>query len=168
MAAPGVIGNTLEAHDRVRLYFRPRNPTQFHIEGIRKAEECQYGPNSHAPILVMFVLDAKEILSRRDVMFSDRNMQLGDRQTGVDEDFFKSIPFSKVFHEGGINGDRSIISHRCAEVLPTTPLPLNDVVKGVWFRSEPERDTMLHALGSRKSKWESLFKERLKNLSLSA
>lgn len=154
VAAPGVIENAYEAHDRVRLYFRPRTPTQFHIEGIRKAAECQFGAQAHAPVLVMFVLDSAAILADPNVMFSDRNMQRGDRRIGSDNAFFGTIPFEKVFHEGGIGGDNSVIAHRCAEVLPTSPLALGRVLKGIWFRSEPERDTLLYQLGANRSDWE--------------
>ena len=156
VAAGGVIDNRREAHGRVRLYFRPRTPTQFHIEGIRKDADCQYGPNAHAPILVMFVLDAKKVLTRPDILFSDQNMQNNWAATGNDEQFFASIPFDSVYHEGGIDGDYSIIANRCAEVLPTSPLPLSEVISGIWFRSEPERDTFLHKLGAVASHWQPI------------
>lgn len=154
VAASGVIDNRQEAHGRVRLYFRPRTPTQFHIEGIRKDADCQYGPDAHAPVLVMFVLDAKRVLTRPDVLFSDQNMQKNAAQTGNDEAFFASIPFASVFHEGGIAGDHSIIDSRCAEVLPASPLPLADALSGIWFRSEPERDTFLYRLGAAADQWQ--------------
>lgn len=153
VAADGVIDNRQEAHSRVRLYFRPRTPTQFHIEGIRKPEDCHYGPGAHAPILVMFVLDARKILTQANTLFSDQNMQNHAARTGADEEFFQSIPFESVYHEGGIGGDYSIIAHRCAEVLPRSPLLLSDVLSGIWFRSEPERDTFLHLLGDLSSEW---------------
>jgi ssDNA thymidine ADP-ribosyltransferase, DarT len=60
VAAASVIDNNLRAHKFVRLYFRPRTPTQYYIEGIQKAGECHYGDTSHAPVLIMFVLDAKK------------------------------------------------------------------------------------------------------------
>lgn len=155
VAAGGVIDNRREAHGRVRLYFRPRNPTQFHIEGIRKDADCQYGVNAHAPILVMFVLDAKSVLTRPDVVFSDQNMQKNAAQTGNDEAFFGNIPFASVYHEGGIAGDHSIIDSRCAEVLPATPLPLADVLSGIWFRADPERETFLYKMGTAACQWDS-------------
>ena len=155
VAAGGIIDNRQEAHGRVRLYFRPRNPTQFHIEGIRKDADCQYGPNAHAPVLVVFVLDAKLVLTRPDVLFSDQNMQNLSASIGTDEAFFAKIPFGSVFHEGGISGDYSIIANRCAEVLPASPLPLAEVLSGILFRSEPERDTFLYKLGSAAAQWQS-------------
>src|SRR5687768_16448963 len=44
VAAPDVIAVRGDAHQYVRLYYRPRTPTQFHPEGIRKVGECLYGP----------------------------------------------------------------------------------------------------------------------------
>lgn len=112
VAAPGVIDSRDHAHDRVRLYFRPKTPTQWHIEGIRKVGECNYGEATHAAMLVMFALDAKLVLTKPDIMFSDQNMQLGATVPGSDEAYFSNIPFAKVFSEGGTGGDRSIISAR--------------------------------------------------------
>lgn len=156
VAAGGVIENRQEAHRRVRLYFRPRNPTQFHIEGIRKISDCHYGPNAHAPILIMFVLDAKRVLTRPGVLFSDQNMQKTSAQIGDDEEFFSNIPFASVFHEGRIASDNTIKDRRCSEVLTSSPLPLEDVLAGIWFRSEPERDTFLYKLGAKAGRWQHL------------
>jgi hypothetical protein len=153
VAAPGVIDSATFAHDYVRLYFRPKTPTQYHIEGIRKKNECQYGDETHAPVLIMFSLDAKYILERDDVVFSDKNMQLDRANTGNEEVFFSSIPFGKVFSEGGTGGDRSITEARCAEVMTASPLPLSECLREIFFRSEPERDTLLHALGDHRDGW---------------
>lgn len=144
VAAQQVLANRDDAHDKVRLYFRPRTPTQFHIEGIRKEGECAYGSDAHCPVLVMFIFKAESIFSLPNVSFSDRNMQLDTALQGDDEPFFSSIPFDKVYHVGGIAGDRSIIEHRCAEVLLGEPLNVTNHLKAILFRSEPERDTFLH------------------------
>lgn len=140
------------AHDRVRLYFRPKTPTQFHIEGIRKPGECKFGEEAHAPILVMLVLDAHLILTQPNIRFCDRNMQKGNAVAGDDEAYFAAIPFAKVFHEGPTSDD-TIFQHRCAEVLPSSPLELAQCLRAVYFRSEPERDTVLHALGPNRQRW---------------
>jgi ssDNA thymidine ADP-ribosyltransferase, DarT len=148
VAAPGVIEATTSAHDFVRLYFRPKTPTQYHIEGIRKSSDfTTYAENAHAPVLIMFGLESRMVLSHPNVQFSDKNMQLTSAQTGDTEAFFAGIPFDKVFHEGNIGGDRSLIDARCAEVLSKSPLVLEDCLREIYFRSEPERDTLLYALG---------------------
>lgn len=154
VAAPGVIDTRNYAHDFVRLYFRPKTPTQWNIEGTRKVGECKYGDEAHAPVLVMFMLTAQNVLGRPDIKFSNKNMQLADAVTGDDESFFGSIPFTKVFSEGSNGGDKSITDARCAEVLCTSPLYLEDTLRRICFRSEPERETFLHLLGNDRHKWE--------------
>lgn len=141
------------AHDRVRLYFRPKTPTQFHIEGVRKPGECRFGDETHAPVLVMLILDAQRILTMPGTRFCDRNMQRGEAVAGDDEAYFGQIPFDKVYHEGPTGGDETIPSHRCAEVLPTSPLDLGQCLRAVFLRSEPERDTLLHLLGPHRARW---------------
>lgn len=145
------------AHDHVRLYFRPKTPTQFHIEGIRKPGDCRFGDEAHAPFLVMFVLDARRILSLPDIQFCDRNMQAGNAEPGDTEAYFAAIPFDKVFHEGPTGHDQSIISHRCAEVLSSSPLDLQPCLRAIYFRSEPERDTFLHLLGPDRDLWPNRY-----------
>lgn len=146
VAAAGVIDNRREAHQSARLYFRPRNPTQFNIEGIRKPADCRYGANAHAPVLVMFILDAKSVLRQPGTKFCDRNAQLGATEFSDNEEWFSAIPFEKVYHEGAYQ-DQTIKDHRCAEVLASSPLQLADSLKWVCCRSEAERDTLLDLVG---------------------
>ena len=154
VAAQGVLDTRDHAHSRVRLYFRPKTPTQWNIEGIRKHSDCKYGDQVHAPVLVMFALEARKILVLPDVQFSNQNMQLSSTQAGSDEAYFSQIPFAKVFSEGSTGGDRSITDARCAEVLPSSPLALGTCLRAIYFRSEPERDTLLHLLGRERTYWE--------------
>ena len=153
VAAPGVIDARVHAHDRVRIYFRPKTPTQWHIEGIRKPGECKYGDATHAGMLVMFALDSKSILRRPDIAFSGRNMQLGGTKPGNTEEYFSLIDFSKVYSEGSTGGDHTITDIRAAEVLVDSPLPLHECLKAIYLRSEPERETLLHALADKRDEW---------------
>ena len=151
VAAPGVISANTAAHDFVRLYFRPKTPTQYHIEGIRRPNECKY-EGAHAPVLIMFALDSRAVLARPDVQFSDMNMQkLGSVKTGNTAEFFDTIQFIKVFSE--VQCDKSYTDARCAEVLTKSPLRLDTCLKEIYFRSEPERDTILHMLGPAAERW---------------
>ncbi len=152
VAAPGVIDARDHAHNSARLYFRPRTPTQYHIEGIRKKGECQYGDDTHAPVLIMMVFNGRKVLALPDIKFCDRNMQLGHAQPGDSEDYFSKIPFEKVFHEGNIGGDRTIIDHRCAA---SSPLPLANNLQWIYCRTAAERDTLISMLGDKQSDWAS-------------
>lgn len=153
VAGAGVIDARIEAHRYVRLYFRPNTPTQYHIEGIRRPDECGFGVQAHAPILVMLLLKSEHVLTLPDVEFSDRNMQADNVRRGATENFFATIPFGMVFHEGGIGGIRDIIAHRCAEALTTSPLPLHDMLEAICFRSEAEKSTALALLGNAAPRW---------------
>ncbi|MBO9122211.1 DUF4433 domain-containing protein [Rhizobium sp. 16-488-2a] len=155
VAAPGVIDNNHAAHEFVRTYFRPCTPTQYRIEGIRKPGESKYGDESHAPFLVMFVLDAEAILTRQGTHFSDRNMQIPGVVYGNDEAYFSNIPFEKVFHMGGTSGDNSIIQHRCAEVLAASPMALSETLHWIYCRSNAERETLLYQLRGAPVDWSS-------------
>lgn len=153
VAAAGIIDTSVEAHSYVRLYFRPNTPTQYHIEGIRRPGECEYGVHAHAPMLVMLLLRAEWVLTQPGVRFSDRNMQVAAVNSGDTEQFFSTIPFQYVFHEGGIGGNRDIIAHRCAEVLATSPLTLPDALEAICLRSNAERSTLLTLLGDNAPYW---------------
>lgn len=158
VAAQEVLNSRAAAHDSVRLYFRPKTPTQYNIEGIRKAGECQFGDATHCPVLVVLALDARTLLAMPGVRFSTQNMQIGGTPTGGSQEFFSTIPFVKVFHEGPTGGDETIRSHRCAEVLMPSPLDLGQSLREIYVRSEPERDTLLHLLGVERDRWaESCF-----------
>lgn len=153
VAAPGVIGTRDDAYPFSRFYFRPRNPTQFNIEGIRKEEDCRFGV--HAPILIIFVFDSKKILTRPGTRFCDRNVQLGAAVISETDAEFGAIPFDKVYHEGPYQ-DLSIKDHRCAEVLAASPLSLDDHLLFVCCRSDAERDTLLSSLNWKtREKWKS-------------
>lgn len=109
--------------------------------------ECQFGENAHAPVLIMLVFDARPVLSLENIRFSNSNMQTGAIEQNT-ETFFQTIPFEKVYHEGALGGDRSIIAHRCAEVLAPSPLTLEGKLKWIYCRSEAEKMTLLQALGT--------------------
>ena len=153
VAGAGVIDVRVDAHNAARFYFRPRTPTQFHIEGIRRPGECQYGDAAHAAVLVMLIFQARSILSAPGVSFTDRNAQQGAAIYGTEEEQFAAIPFDKVFHEGGTAGDQSITSHRCAEVLATSPVSLDDTLEAICCRSNAEREMLLFMLGNDAAKW---------------
>lgn len=156
IAPTAIIGRRTVAHDKVRLYFRPKSPTQFHMEGISRPTELYEGRQAQA--LVILIFRAEDILTQRGVKFSDQNMQLyGTVQRSTDAEF-RLIPFDSVYHEGVIidrqtaQGD-DIVHRRCAEVLLPSPLQLPDHLQGVLCRSPAERATLLHLLGNSANQW---------------
>lgn len=157
IAPPAILQNAAFAQDYVRLYFRPKSPTQYHIEGIRK--QADYYNGKHAPILVIFVFRAAGLLNNPGVMFSDGNMQSNYTSLGNDDAFFQSINFDNVFHEGSFDSTNpanfGLIRERCAEALLPSPLPLNNTLEAILCRSSAERTTLIHMLGQAAQAWES-------------
>lgn len=148
IAPPGIILNRREAHHFARLYFRPRTPTQYRVEGIRKKEELYRSENADAPVLVMFIFRAGPVLTMEPTGFSDGNMQSQSTRNGFNEGFFKQIDFESVYHDGSFDPatdlGKEILRKRCAEVLAPSPLPLEGTLYKVLCRSEAERQALLY------------------------
>lgn len=147
VAAADILATTNRAHAFARLYFRPMSPTQFRIEGIRRAEEVWHG--AHAPVLVMFAFDAVSVLSSSGTGFSDGNMQSPESEHGNNSEFFSGINFSDVYHVGAITSEQRerIIRSRCAEVLAESPLDLTGRLRAIICRSPAERSYLLDLIG---------------------
>ena len=143
IAPDGIIGCTDAAYDSVRLYFRPRNPTQYHIEGIRRPTEYYHG--KHGGVLIMFVFSAGEIMTRGDVRFSDGNMQSHATQVLDGDQSFSSLDFKKIYHDSAQN-DPDIVRSRCAEVLVPSPLNISENLEYILVRSDADRITLLEHL----------------------
>ena len=153
VAPDEIINSTDAAHGYVRLYFRPRTPTQYRIEGIRREEEIWNG--KHAPVLYMFVFRSNAILTKSNVRLSSGNMQVpGTSVLDGDQDF-ACLNFDKIYHEGSYNTDTDadIKIWRCAEVLSDQPIVLDDALEAVVCRSHAERQTLLYMLGDSAALW---------------
>jgi len=129
----------------VRLYFRPRAPTQYQVEGFRPTG--QFGSlGKHCPMPFIFMFDSADILTRKTTKFSDGNLAaqpiIGDNAA-----MFEQIPFDKVFHDGRMaESEKSLIKfHRCAEVLVPNNLDLS-ALRYVWCRSPAEYQTLFNCL----------------------
>jgi len=140
-----IIANTANyVHDYVRLYFRPQTPTQYHNEGIRP--KAQRSLDSHCPVPVFFLFDAKEILTRAGSSFSDGNLAAGANLYDTAE-ALRSFNFRDIYHIGAIPEyvKRNIIYHRNAEVVVPNELDLSSL-KFIFCRSRAEKDMLLHLL----------------------
>ncbi len=139
--------------DYVRLYFRPRTPTQYHNEGFRPVG--QRSLDSHCPVPVYLVFDALTVFSRADCRFSDGN--LGAARATVQDDipFLKQIPFDMVYHDARFDPPErdQIVYHRNAEVLVLERMGLEGL-RYIGCRSPAEYETLLYLLPSEmRSRW---------------
>ena len=109
--------------DCVRLYFRPKTPTQYYAEGVKSAETLQRSkfPDAHCPVPVFFLFDSAEILSREDSWFSDRGLASRNYQIMSTAQDLADLEWRKIYHTGPIDFSRpeesDIISRRNAEVV---------------------------------------------------
>lgn len=146
-ASPTVIRQTRPEHQTyVRLYFRPRTPTQYRNEGIRPLAQRELG--AHCPVPIYFCFDAFTVLSQDNTKFSDGNMGTSRVQYSDTRDFFLSIPYERVFHNRWFPPEErdEIVFRRNAEVLVPDRLPLEPALKFIACRSMAERQTLLHLL----------------------
>ena len=146
-ASPTVIAKTKTEHqDFVRLYFRPRTPTQYNNEGIRPSVDRPLG-GAHCDVPIFFCFGAQNILSLDDANFSNGNMGSSQVKYGDTLDFFESIPFEYVFHNGKFSPELrdAIVFHRNAEILLPQQLDLEHL-KWLVCRSAAERQMFLYLL----------------------
>ncbi|WP_057463170.1 DarT ssDNA thymidine ADP-ribosyltransferase family protein [Pseudovibrio sp. POLY-S9] len=143
VALEDIINCNNAAHDSVRLYFRPRNPTQYHIEGIRKQHEYYHG--KHAGVLIVLVFDASDLITRADAQFSDGNMQSNQTNVYSNNTGFGHLDFAKIYHDTH-SPDADTIRARCAEVLIPSPLNLVGPLRSILVRSQAERIMLVEKL----------------------
>lgn len=144
-ASPNVIAATAEQwKDYVRLYFRPKTPTEYLSEGFRPAGSYELG--AHRPVPIVMLFDAADILTRADAEFSDGNLAAG-AATGNDYDFLCEIPFEQVYHDRSLDESekRSIVFRRHAEVIVPRRLDLSSL-RYIVCRTQAEYETLLHLL----------------------
>lgn len=144
-ASPGVIRGTADQWKTyVRLYFRPRAPTQFVNEGFRPVTHYEYG--AHCPVPIVFIFNSHSLMSRAGTEFSDGTLAKGAR-TGGTVEFLRTIPFRDVYHDSWFDpGLRNrIIYHRHAEVVVPGEMDLSSL-RFVGCRSQAEYETLLYML----------------------
>ncbi len=154
IASPEIIKSTADKWKTfVRLYFRPLTPMQYSIEGFRSKVNIKY--DAHCPVPVIFVFDAKKILTLQPTLFSNGNLRAEGVQVGNSVDFYKSLPFRMIYHHASLqhlsDGEkRSVIFHRHAEVIIPNSLDLSNL-KFILCRSRAEFETLIQLLpiGSR-------------------
>ena len=147
IASPEVIERTdLRWQDYVRLYFRPKTPTQYRNEGFRPVDRREW--NSHCPVPVYLIFNAEAVLSRSDSRFSDGNLGSPHVTVYGSMPSLNTIPFERVYHNKRIDPwerDLQIVHHRHAEVLVPQRMELN-ALSSVVCRSDAEYKTLLQSL----------------------
>ena len=143
-AHPEIIAGTDPDHlDFVRLYFRPRTPTQYVNEGIKPPRQRD---NGHCPVPVFFVFDLAEVVGRDDARFSSGTLASHRHGHSDKRDYFvNTIPWRDVYGDGVPRTD-AIKKARAAEVVIPGGLPIGPELKGIFCRSPGERVTLIDGL----------------------
>jgi len=139
-------GTDTTIKDCVRLYFRPKTPTQFHAEGVRSKSvlvRSMY-PDAHCPVPIFFLFDSGSILTRADSFFSDGSLASPRAQIFQSAKALVNLPWTRIYHNSwfDVNKGRDIVFRRGAEVIVPNRLDLGSL-RYIYCRSEAERETLL-------------------------
>lgn len=134
----------------VRLYFRPRTPTQYRNEGFRPISH--YWQESHCPMPVYFLFDSLTTLARPVSRFSDGSLASPSSRIFSTAEELNRMPFIDIYHDEAPPDNEArrqqIVTRRQAEVIIPDRLDLN-ALKFIVCRSQAERETFLHLLTSK-------------------
>ena len=143
-ASQEVLGSTdMEWKDHVRLYFRPRTPTQANNEGFRPRE--QRWQDAHCPVPIYFLFDSKSVLSRVDSQFADGNLASRNAIVFSSSSDLARLPFRRIYHDKAEWNNRQIVFNQNAEVIVPKQLGL-EALRYIVCRSQAEYETLLHLL----------------------
>ncbi len=150
--SPSVLAGTdIAIKDCVRLYFRPKTPTQYYAEGICSQVTLSRSrfPEAHCPVPVFFLFDSATVLARSDCRFSDGNLASSQAQVLSTAKDLDQLPWRKIYHTGWIDysqpGNSDIVFRRHAEIVVPRRLDLG-ALRYIYCRSDAEREALLHLL----------------------
>lgn len=147
VANQGALWNNPQAHDYVRLYFRPKNKFHLKTEGIKSSIDI-YRVDPHMTIPVTFLFKFDEVMTRENCFFLPQNFAIGSMAPLSGDDNFAAIDFAKTYHDSAPRADQMDEIHRArmAEAVVRDRLPLNSC-QAILVRNEYDRRTLLHLTG---------------------
>lgn len=116
-----IIGLTPAAHRFVRLYFRPRTPMQYGVEGVLPRHSIRHG--AHCPAPVFFLFPSARLIGQESVAFSNGNFARTESQLGSTAVELMSLPFREILSSGPmLEATKNATKfHRQAEILVSGP-----------------------------------------------
>lgn len=153
-ASQAVIDQTkLKYQDYVRLYFRPKTPTQFHNEGFKTKKQLEQSSlDAQCPVPVFLFLDIRKVLNHPDALFTEKGLASGDEVLlySTPEEF-KVLPFDKIYHDQPLTHEEksTIVGHRHAEIILPNRFPIKEYLQKIVVRTPAEKETLLALMSSR-------------------
>jgi hypothetical protein len=140
---PTVLSSRARSEDSVRLFFRPRTPELYNLEGIRPGAKRS---NEACEIPVYLLFDLESVICLPEARFS-----AGDpaviRQTMATSGGFAEMPFEQIYHDGALRPEErsEILQSRRAQILVPDALTLESL-QVIWCRSEAESELLVSLL----------------------
>lgn len=138
---------------KVRFYFRPLTPTQYHNEGF-KHPEIRYKKDIYAnvPVPVFFLFDLKELLLQPGIQFSEQSQAGWGSALYSSPDEFEKMDFDKIYGVGPMSDPLVDTKYRHAEIISQNPFSIDTCLKYVLCRNNIERITLLNLLRNNDNK----------------
>ena len=133
--------------NKVRFYFRPLTPTQFHNEGYKHEGVRFNGEHSaNVPVPVFLVFHLEDLMKNPDIQFSEMSQAgIGSKICRTAEEF-RQFNFTKIYSEGHNENFNEIKKYRHAELLLPGSYNIDDSLAYIVCRNEVERQSLLNLL----------------------
>ncbi|WP_423925767.1 DUF4433 domain-containing protein [Candidatus Palauibacter sp.] len=153
----GIVEQSANTHGFVRLYFRPRTPTQYWCEGHQPRDK--QGP-AHCPVPVFFLFDSRCLLTAEECEYTNGNFASLYSERGSTAAFLQDLNFKLIYHTTSFRPeDRDeVIFSRNAEVLFPEELEL-DGLREIVCRTGAERETLMSILPTTADPWRARIRQ---------
>jgi ssDNA thymidine ADP-ribosyltransferase, DarT len=147
VANQGAVWNNPNAHNYVRLYFRPRNSFHLKTEGV-KAVGDRYRVDPHMSIPIAFAFDFQKVITLPSSGFVPGNFAKTGAAPLVGDAEFDKLQFDLIYHDSALTSDKLAEVHnwRMSEVVVSESLALSNL-SYVICRTTHEERTFRYALG---------------------
>lgn len=151
VANQGALWNNPDAHQYVRLYFRPRNGFHLKTEGV-KALGDPHRVDPHMSIPIAFAFDFVKVITAAESAFVPGNFAKTGAAPQTNDHEFDNLQFESIYHDSALSADKRIEVHnwRMSEVVVKRMLSLSNLTY-IICRTVHEERTLRHALGAIKT-----------------
>jgi hypothetical protein len=140
VANQGALWNNPNAHQYVRLYFRPRNSFHLKTEGV-KAIGDRYRSDPHMSLPVAFAFKFRELMTSANSGFVPGNFAKSGAAPQTGDAAFDELPFDLIYHDAALPPERLAEVHnwRMSEVVVRKRLLLDNLACVICRTTHEER-----------------------------